>query len=510
MLTDPNARLYNILDFHAANTPDAIGWVDETGAEITFAQMQSLVLETTAWMRDAGVVAGDRVMLVGENCIELLAAMLAIWHVDAWAMPVNARLSAGEIDRLACHATPKMIIFTSAVSKEAAAHGARHQADGRGNLVFAVEDGAVAEETHPEASKQTAALMYTTGTTGNPKGVMLSHASLGWYAALTKDFRHLTPDDHTYCALPMTHIFGLGSAFLGNMYAGNRLEFASRFDPAAMLEAIERGVTVIPAVPAMYAHLLDCAEARGIENLHGRKLRYVMTGGAPLDPDWKRRVEGFLNLPLYNGYGMTECAPGISSSKNMEIETSADDISCGQALPGLDVKVVPAPDKSELAEGVGEIVVKGPNIMLGYYKNAAETAAVMDDAGYFHTGDLGRIDEGGKLFVVGRCKELIIRSGFNVYPPEVEASLTQHPAVTLAAVVGRAEAGGNEEVLAFVQNVPGVDVTEQELKEAIAVDLAPYKRPSRIIVSEALPVSSTGKILKSKLIETFSDQLEQS
>ena len=328
MLSHPNARLHHILNFHVAKTPDAIGWIDETGATTTFSQMQEFVGQTAAWMRDAGVTAGDRVMVVGENCLELLASMLATWHLDAWAMPVNARLSAGEVDRLAEHADPKLIVFTSAISKEATLHAERYQATTRNNVMYCVRPDAVAEKIHPEATRQVAALMYTTGTTGNPKGVMLSHANLGWYAALTKEFRGLTPEDHTYCALPTTHIYGLGSAFLGNMYAGNRMEFAPRFDPAAMLEAIERGVTVIPAVPAMYAHLLDHAEAQGMKNLHDRKLRYVMTGGAPLDPDWKRRVESFLNLPLFNGYGMTECAPGISSSKDMKVETSAADISC--------------------------------------------------------------------------------------------------------------------------------------------------------------------------------------
>ena len=299
MLSHPNSRLHHMLDFHVARTPDAIGWIDETGTHTTFAQMQQLAVETAAWMKKSGVIAGDRVMMLGENSLELLASMLAVWHLDAWAMPVNARLSAGEVDRLAEHADPKLIVFTNRVSKEAALHAERYGATAYGNMKFAVRPEAKAEQTHPEADKQVAALMYTTGTTGNPKGVMLSHASLGWYAALTKEFRGLTPEDHTYCALPTTHIYGLGSAFLGNLYSGNRLEFTPRFDPAAMLDAIERGVTVIPAVPAMYAHLLDCAEAQGMTDLHDRKLRYIMTGGAPLDPDWKQRVESFLNLPLY-------------------------------------------------------------------------------------------------------------------------------------------------------------------------------------------------------------------
>lgn len=499
-------RLSEFLDMRLRDSPDAHGWLIENEGLISYRAMGVRVDDYNNWLCHIGVRSGDRVMLIAENGIDLVALVLATWRLDAWIMPVNARLSTGEIDRLAEHARPKCILFTSSVSKEAQVHAERMSAEVDGPLPFCVFPQSKPEPTFKSADKQVAALMYTTGTTGSPKGVMLSHASLAWYAAVTREFRQLSPEDRTYCALPLTHIYGFASAFLGSLYAGSRLDVAARFDANAMLDAIIGGATVLPAVPAMYAHLLDAAEARGMANLHDVKLRYLMTGGAPLDVDWKRRVEGFFNLPLHNGYGMTECAPGISSSKNMRVETSAQDITCGHPLPGLNVEVVPQSNDLELKDGVGEIIVKGPNVMLGYYRNAEETARVMDKNGYFHTGDLGRFDDQGRLSLVGRCKELIIRSGFNVYPPEVEQSITRHPAITLAAVVGR-PVQGNEEVIAFVQKMPNSTVTEEELQIFVRDDLAPYKRPGRIIIADTLPASSTGKILKSKLLEAFADRI---
>ena len=223
-----------------------------------------------------------------------------------------------------------------------------------------------------------------------------------------------------------------------------------------------------------------------------------------MDPDWKRRVETFFGVTLHNGYGMTEASPGIATT---QVDAARDDISCGPALPGQEIKIVPAPGNDDLVDGVGEILVKGPNIMKGYYKNPTETERVIDAEGYLHTGDLGCLSADGSLSVVGRCKELIIRSGFNVYPPEVESALNTHPAVTQAAIVGRRTADSNEDVLAFVQKVPGAQVDEATLMDYVKDRLAHYKCPSRIVIADELPCASTGKVLKHKLIETFAAEI---
>lgn len=507
MIPSSNFRLQHVLNDHARKIPNAVGWIDDVGSEFTFGDMKDRVDAKIGWLADKGLNPGDRVMLIAENCVELIECMLAVWHFDAWIVPVNARMSDGEVDRISDHSKPKLILFTTQVSKDAAAHAKRLNAKTDDGLTFVLDSHSKSEPASADSTEQVAALIYTTGTTGNPKGVMLSHANIGWYANLTKEIRGYSPGQHTYCALPITHVFGMGNVFLGNLFGGGTLELAARFDAAEMMGAIERGATVLPAVPAMYAHFLNHATSLGMSQLKKNKLRYIMTGGAPLDADWKVRVEEFFNLPLQNGYGMTECSPGISSTLHADTTASGGDVSCGPVLEGLDVKIGVPTQKTDTDDGVGEILVKGPNVMLGYYKNPQASAEAFTEDGYFRTGDLGYFTKEKNLVLSGRSKELIIRSGFNVYPPEVEAVLSQHVDVTLAAVVGRKEAGGNEEVLAFVQLVPGKHISEAELKDAITNDLAPYKRPSRIIISPQLPVSATGKVLKSRLIDEYAEQL---
>lgn len=495
-----------MLDKQAIERPDRVGVIQSDGRSKTFAQWKEGVDDARANLAAWGVQGGDRVMLIAENCIAFTEYVLAAWHLDAWVMPVNARLTGHEIKKLADHARPALILFTSLVSKPAAVHADKMGAELIGGISVFKTGIRESELCHPNAAEQTAALLYTTGTTGDPKGVMLTHAGFAWYADVSREFRGLSEHDHVYCALPTTHVFGFASAFLGSLNVGAKLQLASRFDPASVFDAISEGVTVLPAVPAMYAQLLDYAELQGWDSPPNSRMRFMTTGGAPLDPDWKERVQKFFKVPLANGYGMTECSPGIAASIDLRLSPETNrDVSCGPPMRDLEVKVVPAPGKSDLVDGIGEILVKGPNVMLGYYKNPDATATAIDPDGYFHTGDLGHFDEHGHLYVDGRSKELIIRSGFNVYPPEVEAALTDHPSVTLAAVVGR-KVPGNEEVTAFVQPVPGTTITEQELQEFTANQLVAYKRPSRIVIAETLPAASTGKVLKSQLLEVFSDR----
>ncbi|MEL6735867.1 MAG: class I adenylate-forming enzyme family protein [Pseudomonadota bacterium] len=503
-------RLHHFLLQNAKTQADNIALVDEHGQATTFAAWLTAVETMKEAMEHAGLRPGDRLMIVAENSPILTSLLLAGWMMDAWVMPVNARLSTGEIDHLMEHADPRLVMFTTTVSSNAQAHADRLGANifpDHDQLAVLSRPSAQPEPVKEAAEDQVAALMYTTGTTGNPKGVMLSHASLAWYARISREIRHMTPQDRTFCVLPLTHIYGLASAFLGTLCAGGSLHTVPRFDPQTVFAALRDGATIMPAVPPMYAQLLDYAAAQGWKTLPDMPLRHIMTGGAPLDPDWKRRVEAFFQIPLYNGYGMTECAPGISTTQNAVLsEATAEDVSCGHPLPELDVRVVPPPGERELKDGVGEIIVKGPNVMLGYYKNPSATADVMDSDGYFHTGDLGSFDADGRLSLSGRSKELIIRSGFNIYPPEVEAALSRHPAVTMAAVVGR-PVKGNEEVVAFVQSVPGEQVTETDLQTFLRDYLVPYKCPTHIIIDDALPASSTGKLLKSKMLDAYGDRL---
>jgi long-chain acyl-CoA synthetase len=244
----------------------------------------------------------------------------------------------------------------------------------------------------------------------------------------------------------------------------------------------------------MYARLVALAEARG--GLSAPHLRYISSGGAPLDVGLKARVEALWGINLHNGYGLTETAPTVTTTR---IEAPADDESTGPAIPDVDLRIAGPDGKPVETGGVGEIEVRGRLVMKGYYHAPEDTAATITPDGYLKSGDLGRLDARGHLYVVGRAKELIIRSGFNVYPPEVEGVLTTHPDVAVAAVLGRKTGDGNEEVVAFLQPKAGRTIDMDAIRAHAAERLAPYKRPCDYRIMAELPAAATGKLLKHKL-----------
>jgi long-chain acyl-CoA synthetase len=256
----------------------------------------------------------------------------------------------------------------------------------------------------------------------------------------------------------------------------------------------------LSAVPQMHALLMKYTRDQGFERLEGGTLRYVSSGAAPLDPEWKRKAEAFYGVALQNGYGLTETTAGVCVTKN---RLGNGDISVGPPLPGVEV-AIRQPD----ADGIGEVLTRGPHVMKGYYRNPKETALALDPQGWMHTGDLGKLDTRGFLHIMGRLKELIIRGGFNVYPPEVEAALNAHPQVIQSAVIGRM-VDADEQVLAFVQVAPGDAPDAEDLRRFVARQLAGYKRPNQIVMAQELPAAPTGKILRHRLLEVFGDRLAQ-
>ena len=350
------------------------------------------------------------------------------------------------------------------------------------------EDTSV-EPVEEDAARQVAVLIYTSGTTGAPKGVMLTHRNLLFSARTTAVVRKMTAEDTQYCVLPISHIVGI-SLLVMTLMTGAKVRLVAKYDPAALAKAIaERGVTIVNGVPATYQRLLEYKRIAGLPRLNRGSLRLIAVAGAPLDLDLKRRVEQELGLPLLNGYGITECAPGISG---VRIDAPRDDQAVGTLLAGVEARIVARH---------GSIAANGEVGMRGYYRAPDLTASVIDADGWFNTGDLARFED-DCLFIVGRTKEMIIRSGFNVYPAEIEAIISSHDAVVQCAVVGR-PVEGNEEVVAFVQLLKGSKTSPQDLMAYIAPQLTSYKRPSEIIVLDALPATSTGKILKHKLAESL-------
>lgn len=468
---------------------------------ISYGELAVAVDSAQDMLRGLGVLPGDRVVVVNENSIAVVALLFAISGLDAWPIPVNARLSEREVDAICSHALPRVVLFTTGVSPEAVDHGARYGA----SRVEIAGASAVTAASYPNAgapepvtgdrARDVAVLIYTSGTTGDPKGVMLSHQAALFVASGPGSQSPTRPGDLAYCALPISHIYGLTSTTLRVLYGGAHLWMTSRFSAGHATEALATGgVTLMQGVPQMYARLLEHTETAG-QSLGAPNLRYATIGGAYVEPELKANAEAALGCRLAVGYGMTEFASTVTRSVEEHV---GRDNTCGPPLPGIETKVVDGDGRDLPAGEVGELCLKGPNCMLGYYKNPEATAAVLSADGWYRTGDVGRIDEKGYIHFVEREREVIIRSGFNVYPVEVEQVLTSHPDVMLAAVVGR-QVDGNEEVVAYVQPVTGRTVDTAELSVWAAERLGAYKRPQDIVLMDHLPAAPTGKILKKAL-----------
>ncbi|MEW6645090.1 MAG: AMP-binding protein [Pseudomonadota bacterium] len=491
------------MDRHVAATPDHLALVDDK-TRLTYRELDRAVSGVAQALQALGIRAGDRMMIVSENSIPLACLLLAASRLDSWAIVVNPRLSARELDQIRDHSGARLVLLTSDVSPEAATHAARYDAvvqdvgGLRGIGVTGLNLATLPEPVEADGAKQVAVLIYTSGTTGTPKGVMLTHRNLLFSARDTALWRKMTADDVQYCVLPISHIVGISLLTMTLMF-GATVRLVAKYDPAALAKALaEEGITILNGVPATYQRLLEYRRNTGLPKLDRGRLRLIAVAGAPLDLDLKSRVEQELGLPLLNGYGITECSPGISGVRP---DAPRADHAVGVILPGLEAKLVDRDGKPVTNGEVGELHVRGPNVMRGYYRAADLTAKAIDSDGWFNTGDLARF-EGEVLYIVGRTKEMIIRSGFNVYPAEIEAVLSTHDAVVQCAVVGR-QVEGNEEIVAFVQLIKGSTATAQDLMAHVAPQLTSYKRPSEIILMEALPATSTGKLLKHKLAESL-------
>ena len=506
LLTGLPERTCEVITRWSEESPDHPALVEASGTW-TYRQLASVISETQNWLLELGVRPGDRVMIVCENCRALVAILLALARIDAWPVLVSARMSAREVDEIRDHCGPRRVIYTTAVSVQAREHAKRHGADiqeatpvgpiGVGPLYLKVEP----EPVDAVPARRVGALIYTSGTTGLPKGVMLTNHNLLFVAAVSAKIRSLTPPDRLYGALPMSHAVGLSVVLLGSLLSGATLYLAARFDPVMAIGTLEKEhLTVVLGAPSMFSLFVDYAKLRALKSFKLPELRIISSSGAPLQPALKAQVEGLFGMTLYNGYGVTECSPNISQAV---VGEHRSDTSVGRILPGVEVQLVGADQKPVPDGEVGELWVRGPNVMKGYYRAPDETAAAINSEGWFNTRDLARL-ENGYLFIVGRTKELIIRFGENVYPAEVEAVLNSHPEVVRSAVIGRTVEGahGGEEIVAYVQLTPSSLTSENDLAQYAAQHLAPYKRPTQILLVAEMPLTPTGKVIKSELAKT--------
>jgi long-chain acyl-CoA synthetase len=494
------ALLHEIVPVWAARTPDRTALV-ERARRWSWRELDEAIGKATGWLKESGVRPGDRVMLVCENCVAAVAVFFACNVLGAWPIVVNARLSDREIDDIRDHSGARCVVLTVAASPRAKSQAERLGATisdpaGFGPIALTAPNETAAPEPLDEnPANRVAALIYTTGTTGRAKGVMLTHTNLLFVAQATAAARQLFDRDQMYAVLPMSHILGLTGVLLGSLLVGASVHLVSRFDPALTLNALQRdGVTAMIGTPSMYALIAEYAGRKGLAKIAAPALRLISSAGAPLDDATKALAEKTFGRTLHNGYGITECGPSISLTP---LDAPRTDCAVGRVLSGIEVRIADTDGRARAQGETGELFVRSPGVMKGYYKSPEETAAAVDADGWFRTGDLARL-ENGNLFIVGRAKEMIIRHGFNVYPAEIEGVLNANPAIARSAVIGR-KAGASEDVLAFVQLMDGSVATPEAISDYASSMLAPYKRPSRIVVLPSLPMSPTGKVLKNEL-----------
>ncbi|MFJ9408161.1 long-chain fatty acid--CoA ligase [Streptomyces sp. NPDC101393] len=350
-------------------------------------------------------------------------------------------------------------------------------------------------EIVPTDADETAVLLYTSGTTGKPKGAELTHFQLYMNCTVAGELMEFEDDDVSVAVLPLFHVFGLSSVLNATVRFGGTMVLVPRFEASAVLDAVQRHrATIFPGVPTMYVALLAAAtDAWDVSSL-----RVGISGGAPMPGEVIRAFEErFPGVVILEGYGLSESAS--TTTFNISAEQRKV-LSAGKPVWGVQVRVVDADDKPlpRGADSVGEVVIRGHNILKGYYKNPEATAEAMR-GGWFHTGDLGYLDEDGYLFIVDRTKDLVIRGGYNVYPREVEEVLYDHPAIAEAAVIGRPDERLGEEVVAVVSFKEGMTAGPPELIAFCKERMAAYKYPREIRVRSELPKGPTGKILKKEL-----------
>lgn len=497
-LIDNPVRLHHLFERQLQANPERV-LLHVPHSTVTMAQLAVLTEALRLELLEAGVRSGDRVMVVAENCAEHVALLLACSQVGAWSCGVNARMAPGEIAAFALKADARCMYFTTGVSLAAANHAQHHHATA--SAVSGLQRTASRLDAQAQASplaEQVAAIIFTSGTTGTSKGVMISHAGLLEFARLSAQSRQLGVADRSYAFLPMTHIFGLGTVLAASLFAGASLVMRSQFEPADVVQALaHERVSQLQGPPTFFSRLLAYLDEAGIEQLQAPQLRYVYTGAGALDLSLKRRVEARLGLPLHHGYGLSEYAGSLHVTA---LGQHRDDTSAGLAFEGAQVQVTGAEGQALAAGQHGELWLRGRGLMNGYFRDPDATAQVMRAGGWYASGDIGYKDESGALFVVGRLKEMIIRSGFNVYPAEVEMVLRDFAAIGEAAVLGQPEDDGNEQILAFVTLKPGQALDRAALQAHLREQLSPYKRPAHIEVVKEFPMTHSGKILKRQLL----------
>jgi long-chain acyl-CoA synthetase len=499
--------LYDVIRNGAEQFPDSIAIIFRDRA-IRYGQLVTEVDRTAAALQSQGLRRGDAVALLLPNCPEFTFVYFAAAAIGALTVPANPLLKPPELEYIWADCRARMVVTVPGlvpgaleasagvpglpailvVGDPAAAPAGTVSLTGiaAGMNPGPVKAGAVAE-------MDAAVCIYTSGTTGKPKGALLSHRNLLVNSHQVITAVSATPADAVICVLPLFHSFAATVCQNSVLRAGARMLLLEQFHPARTVEAIAaHRVTVFPAVPAMFAALLQFA---GDQAVDFSSLRVCVSGGAPMPAPVMEGFEKKFGTIILEGDGPTECSPVTSVNPVDGVRKPG---SIGLPVSGVEMRIFDDEDRELPVDEVGEIVVRGENVMLGYLNQPEATAQAMR-SGWYHTGDLGKKDEDGYFYIVDRKKDMLIVGGINVYPREVEDVLVSHPGVLDAAVIGDPNPLKGEEVLAVVVRKPGAEVTELELVRHCRSRLANFKVPRRMIFRNTLPYSNTGKVLKRML-----------
>ncbi len=460
---------------------------DEHNRTLSNAAVAKRIDHAAARFAAYGIRPGDVVAVKLPNRVELIIALFAAWKLNAAVTPVNPALTASEVSHQLGDSGARLVVTDD-------------ETDDTGIVTLSVDRLSEPSETNPipvlppvvHRGADTALIVYTSGTTGRPKGVVLSHDNVRAMAESIATAMDSGPETHSLLVLPLFHVNGIVVSVLSPLLAGGQATVAGRFDPRTFFELVERcRPTYFSAVPTIYAML----EALPPEvNPDTSSLQFAICGAAPMPPELIAAFEKRYLVPIIEGYGLSEATCASTTNPRNGVRKAG---TVGIALPGQRVAIV-APDGSVVTDGSpGEVAIHGPTVMQGYLNNPDATADTLVD-GWLRTGDLGVLDADGYLTLVDRAKDMIIRGGENIYPKEIEAVLYQYRGVHEAAVVGRPDAVYGEVPVAFVAPKPGAEITSDELISHLATSLAKYKRPE-IILAESIPKNPIGKIDKPAL-----------
>jgi long-chain acyl-CoA synthetase len=489
-----NPNLANLLSASAEKFPERIAIrLDDTA--VPYAMLDGATKLVAGLLSANGVQQGDRVGIMLPNVPHFPMAYYGALRLGAIVVPMNVLLTAREIKHYLNDSGAKVLLVWNDFSPEAEA-----ACEETGTKLIKVDPAGFMEligsaepiaEVAEVKGGDTAVVLYTSGTTGQPKGAELTHNNIGCNVDSCIELFGPTEEEVVFGGLPLFHIFGQTVSMNVVIKVGAELTLLPRFDPEKAFEIVQRDkVTIMMGVPTMYAALLHCPKRKDFDV---GSLRLCVSGGAALPGEVLKAFEAEFGSPIIEGYGLSETSP-VTTFGRLDMEQKPGTI--GVPIEGVQVRLIDDDGKVVGVGEKGELQIKGPNVMKGYWKMPEATAKAIDPDGWFSSGDVATVDEDGYYSIVDRKKEMILRGGYNVYPREVEEVLYEHPAVREAAVLGVPHTDLGEEVLAVVSLKEGESATEDEIRAFAKEQVAAYKYPRHVQIIDDLPKGPTGKILK--------------